>query len=244
MIIQIKEHNANYRRKDANANEDGLWKNLIFELFKEFMQFFAPDLYPEIDFKMNTDFLQQELHQQIINQKKGTKYTDQIVKVNLKNGKEKYILIHIEIQAIGKDTFTERMFKYFYRIYDKLNHPIYAIARLTDARYKNHTDKFRYSFYGTELTYAFNKYKFHEKDEEKLKQSSNPFSLAVLAGIYSSETKNDIEKRYLFKQKLLTLAINKYSDQEYYLSALIYFIDYLLQIPEELGDKLKYELPE
>lgn len=60
---------------------------------------------------------------------------------------------------------------------------------MTDASQKDHQDTFYYSFYGTELTYAYNTYRFHGKDTEELKKSDNPFALAVLAGIYISNNK-------------------------------------------------------
>ncbi|WP_373895327.1 hypothetical protein [Virgibacillus sp. CBA3643] len=126
--------------------------------------------------------------------KKGKRYTDKLAKVLLKNGKEKYILIHIEVQA-----------------------------------------------------YEYNTYRFHEKDEEELKKSSNPFALAVLAGIYVSKNatkkKEDKEARFFYKQELISLAFEKYSHRPTYLSALLYFIDYILQIPSELHEKLYETLP-
>ncbi|WP_339184224.1 Rpn family recombination-promoting nuclease/putative transposase [Oceanobacillus sp. FSL W7-1293] len=243
MITTVKENTNNYDAKDTDY--DGLWKNLIEELFQEFMEFFAPDLYPEIDFEKGTDFPNIELFQFVINSKKGRKYSDRLAKVTMKNGAEKYIFVHIEVQAVGKQDFAERMFKYFYRIYDKHKHPIYSIALLTDASHQNYEDTFRYSFYGTELTYLYNVYRFYGKDKEKLKKSDNPFALAVLAGIYVSEnsgrTKEDHEKRFQFKQQLISLALEKYSHRDTYLSALLYFIDYILQVPAELQEKL-YEL--
>ncbi|UUI03857.1 Rpn family recombination-promoting nuclease/putative transposase [Oceanobacillus jeddahense] len=245
MIIAVKENKNSYDAK--NTDYDGLWKNLIEELFQEFMEFFAPDLYPEIDFEKGTDFQNIELFQFVINSKKGRKYSDKLVKVMLKNGEEKYVFIHIEVQAIGEQTFAERMFKYFYRIYDQYNHPIYSIALLTDANHQSYEDTFRYSFYGTELTYAYNIYRFYGKDKEKLKKSDNPFALAVLAGIYVSKNtgkaKKDHEERFQFKQQLISLVFEKYSHRETYLSALLYFIDYILQIPSELQEKLYESLP-
>ncbi|MFD1413705.1 Rpn family recombination-promoting nuclease/putative transposase [Oceanobacillus jeddahense] len=121
MLNTIKENTNSYRGNYPDY--DGLWKKLIEELFQEFMVFFAPDLYPEIDFKQGVDFKNLELFQFVMKFKKGTKYSDKIVKVHLKNGKEKYIFIHIEVQAVGKKEFSERMFKYFYRIYDKTKLP-------------------------------------------------------------------------------------------------------------------------
>ena len=211
------------------------------------MEYFAQDLYPEIDFEKGADFLNLELFQFVIDSKKGRNYTDKLVKVLLKNGEEKYVFVHIEVQAIGEEIFAERMFKYFYRIYDKYNHPIYSIALLTDARHQHHEDTFHYSFYGTELTYAYSTYRFYGKDEEELKRSDNPFALAVLAGIYNSKnngkTDKDNEEKFHFKQKLIRLAFEKYSHRGTYLSALLYFIDYILQIPPEFQEKLYESLP-
>jgi len=55
---------------------------------------------------------------------------------------------------------------------------------------------------------------------------------------YRHDTKEDTEKRYTFKEKLMRELIknNCYSDVE--IQAAIYFIDYLLRLPEDLTQKL------
>jgi predicted transposase/invertase (TIGR01784 family) len=246
MLTAVKENGSSYEEKTTDY--DGLWKDSIEELFREFMQYFAPDLYPEINFEKGVTSVDKELHQLSINSKKGRKFPDKVVKAAMKNGGEKYILVHIEVQAIGKEEFAKRMFKYFYRVYDKYSDfDIYAIALLTDAKHKNHADKYNYSFYGTALTYKYNTFKFHEKDIGELKQSSNPFSIAVLAGIYASKSagksENENGKRYNFKKELVNLAYEKYDHHETYLSALLYFIDFILKIPPEWNEKLYASLP-
>ncbi|MFD1066150.1 Rpn family recombination-promoting nuclease/putative transposase [Oceanobacillus locisalsi] len=245
MLNTVKENKNSYRVNQPDY--DGLWKNLIEELFQEFVAFFAPDLYPEIDFERGVHFENLELFQFLMKTKKGTKYSDKIVKVHLKNGEEKYVFIHIEVQAVGKKEFAERMFKYFYRIYDRTSHSIYSIALLTDASQKEHEDTFGYSFYGTELTYAYNTYRFYGKDKEELKKSDNPFALAVLSGMHISEnpdkTDKDNKKRYRLKQQLIRLAFEKYSHRTNYLAALVYFIDYMMLIPSDLQEQLYETLP-
>ncbi|WP_299094852.1 hypothetical protein [uncultured Metabacillus sp.] len=225
---------------------DGLWKKLIYELFEEFVLFFAADLYEEIDFLKEPEFLQQELFQEIIQEKKGRQVVDQIVKVFLKSGEEKWVLIHIEVQGDRESDFSKRMFRYYYRIFDKYDQDIVAIALLTDDSKSFRPNQYHRSYQGTELTYKYNMYKFHDQDENELLQSSNPFAIAVLAGKFANEAKNDAEKRYRFKRKLIRLVLQKNEyhpkEQRIYLSALIYFIDYLLQIPEELTEKLKNEI--
>ena len=224
---------------------DGLWKKLIYELFEEFVLFFAADLYEDVDFSQETEFLQQELFQEIIQEKKGRQVADQIVKVCLKNGQEQWVLIHIEVQGSGDTDFAKRMFRYYYKIFDKYNHDIVAIALLTDDSKHFRPSQYEYASYGTSLIYNYNMYKFSDHDEEELLNSNNPFAIAVLAANYANEAKHDDLKRYRFKSKLMRLLLKR-SDypreqQRIYISTLIYFIDYLLQIPEELTEKLREE---
>ncbi len=124
----VQDQPVNYGPPDY----DGLWKKVIADLFEEFMLFFARDLSKEIDFNNEPNFLQQGLFKEIILRKKGRNVADQIVKVFLKNGEEKWILIHIEVQDKASDDFSKRMFRYFYRIYDKFDKEVYAIALMTD----------------------------------------------------------------------------------------------------------------
>ncbi|GAB3059284.1 RpnC/YadD family protein [Virgibacillus ainsalahensis] len=219
----------------TSPDEDGLWKKLIADFFEEFMLFFAPELYEEIDHSRSPDFLQQELYKEVIQEKKGRNNADQIVKVFLKNGEERWILIHIEVQGKVNEAFSKRMFRYFYRLYDKFDKEIYAIALLTDIGNTKHTNQFHYSFHGTEVDYTYNAYQFRENDLEKLKRSSNPFAAAVIAGIYASKTRKDADKRYFFKRELMTQLLRNMDTHQGYnhtqISPLIYFIDYLLQIP-------------
>ncbi|WP_052738001.1 hypothetical protein [Bacillus sp. SA1-12] len=142
---------------------DGLWKKLIYELFEEFVLYFAADLYKEIDFLKEPEFLQQELFQEIIQEKMGRQVTDQIVKVYLKSGEEKWVLIHIEVQGDREPDFSKRMLRYYYRIFDRYDQDIVAIALLTDTSKSFRANQYHRSYQGTELTYKYNIYKFQDK---------------------------------------------------------------------------------
>ncbi|KAB7706541.1 hypothetical protein F9802_10090 [Bacillus aerolatus] len=233
-------------REYGAVDYDGLWKKLIRELFEEFVLFFAPDLYEEIEFVKEPEFLQQELFQEIIQEKKGKQVADQIVKVFLKSGEERWILIHIEVQGNPDPSFSKRMFRYYYRIFDKYDRDIVAVALLTDASKQFRPHMYHRSSHGTALTYEYNMFKFTDYDEQELMESNNPFAIAVLAGKFANEAKKDAEKRYRFKCQLIQLILqrNAYPQEErrIYLSTLIYFIDYLLQIPIELSKKLRNEI--
>nr|WP_239584165.1 Rpn family recombination-promoting nuclease/putative transposase [Aquibacillus albus] len=190
--------------------------------------------------------MQQELFQEIVKEKKGELVADQIVKVFLTSGEEKWILIHIEVQGDSEPDFPKRMFRYYYRIYDKFNRDVVAIALLTDNSHSNPPDTYHYSFHGTSLTYKYNMVPFYDHEEKELVQSNNPFAIAVLAAKYAKESKGDEEKRYRFKRQLFRMILQKNTyppvERRIYIATLIYFIDYLLQIPLELTQKLRDEI--
>ena len=224
-----------------HTDYDGLWKRLIFVFFKEFLEFFLPDLLLEVDLSRPPEFLEQELTT-IIPQKtaKGRMSVDKLLKFWTKNGKYKHIFVHIEVQSFRELGFTERAFKYFYRIYDREGKLITTIAVYTHDDVPEQYDRFEYSYQGTELSYKFNTYLVRDADEEKLEESNNIFALVILACKYANRTKNDIELRRKFKLKLFRLARRRgYSRKE--IIALISFLDFVVSLPEEMNMQLKVD---
>ena len=91
--------------------------------------------------------------------------------------------------------------------------------------------------------YRFNTYKFNEEDIPSLKKSTNPFAIAVLAGIYLHQTEKNYHKRYEVKKKLLKdFILTNPNLKSIYAEALFYFIDYLLYLPHELTKQLTKDL--
>ena len=98
---------------------DSFWEEILEKLFQEFMQFFFPEIHRVIDFSKGYQFLDKEFQQISKASKSRKKIVDKLVKVYLKDGAEKWLLIHIEIQGQQKKDFARRMFTYYYRIVDK-----------------------------------------------------------------------------------------------------------------------------
>lgn len=232
------------KRKKIQIDYDTQWKEIISSLFQDFIKFFLPQASRLIDFDQPIEFLEQELHKIISDKyKKGKVINDKLVKVRLKNGEEKWILIHIEIQSSYDSDFTERMFTYFYRTYDRYNQKITAIAIYTGDKIPKNSDKYEYKFLGTENIYRFNTYKISTAKEKALLTSKNPFSLVVLASQYLLKTQDDLNKRYVFKRKLIRLAKErKYADSK--IISLLRFIDLILKLPKDLEEKFEAEIIE
>jgi hypothetical protein len=89
---------------------DSNWKFLIIKYFYQFIDFFLPDLYADLDTSRPPVFLDNELQTIWRSMKTGMKMTDKLVRVWLKNGEERLVLVHIEIQARFETLFSKRMF--------------------------------------------------------------------------------------------------------------------------------------
>jgi hypothetical protein len=222
---------------------DSNWKFLIIKYFYQFIDFFLPDLYADLDTSRPPVFLDNELQTIWRSMKTGMKMTDKLVRVWLKNGEERLVLVHIEIQARFETLFSKRMFTMSYRILDKNQvHPV-ALAVFVDTPIPSAFNCYEHTLYGTKTSYEYNAYKIIDQiEEELLKREDNLFSLVVLANLRTIQTKtpnkSDKEKaafnRLLFKKHLYNLVIERNFEPEVYYD-LLHFIDYLMILPEQLS---------
>ncbi|MCB0578345.1 MAG: Rpn family recombination-promoting nuclease/putative transposase [Phaeodactylibacter sp.] len=185
----------------TKVTKDKLWKGIIEDCFEDFFRFFYPEWVDKIDFGRKVEFLDKELEQLMPESVDNPRYADKLVKLFTKEGKEHWILIHIEVQGYRDKHFAERMFIYFYRIFDKHRRPINAIAILTDSSPGFHPRSFEYSFMNTRLAYDFDTYKLLEKKQADFYlQSDNPFSIVLETAWGSLKAKKGIELLELKKK--------------------------------------------
>lgn len=166
------------RRKD-----DILLKSAFEELFPFLLKFYFKDAEQLFDFSRAPVFLDKELSELFpeVEKSGGSRFVDMLAKVFLKNGEEEWILVHIEIQGGAAKVFPERMFRYWYRIYDRYAAHITALAVLTGNKSQKRSNKFFKSFLGTEISYKYNLIHILDYSQEELLAMENPFSLVVLA---------------------------------------------------------------
>ena len=240
VVAWVREEKTQY---DGNSmDQDGLWKKVIGELFEDFLLFFAPELHAQVDFSVEPDFLDKELFQEVVDKKKGRRFADRLAKVHLKDGKEQWILIHIEVQSKKETDFSERMFQYFYRIYDRYQEKIVAIAVHTSSSQSDIPERFEYDYFGTQLQYSYRNYRTENYSDNELEQSVNVFSKIILAAKALHQTKDEDHQRFLFKRKLMHELIRNQNYSRTAVQAVFHFIDYLLQLPEAYTKRLSEEI--
>lgn len=108
-------------------NHDRLFKELLSTFFVEFIELFFPQVlaYLEPD---SVTFLDKEIFTDVT---AGERHeTDLVVKAKFR-GQASFFLIHLENQSESRGNFSKRMFRYFARLDEKYDIPIYPIAVLS-----------------------------------------------------------------------------------------------------------------
>jgi len=105
-------------------DHDRLFKELISTFFVEFLDLFLPQVVSQID-RDSIQFLPQEVFNDVTSGEK--KEIDLLAQVKYQQ-QETYFLIHIENQSYSQSEFAKRMFKYFARLHEKYDLPIYPVV--------------------------------------------------------------------------------------------------------------------
>jgi hypothetical protein len=186
---------------------DILWKGILERIFDAFLRFIYPAADGVFDMEKGFGFLDKELEEMYPEPGKDTdtRYVDKLVKVFRRDGKEEWMLIHIEVQgetkAADRPLFGERMFRYFYRIYDRYNRPVTAIAIFTGTDGHRLPCKFEYECMKTRLTFEYNTLCLLDYSDEKLLHSDNPFAFVLLAARQLLQKGANLEE-VILKRKL------------------------------------------
>lgn len=215
--------------------QDTPWKEILERFFPQFMQFFFPQTYLDINWKRRYAFLDKELQQVIRDAELGKRLVDKLVKVWLKDGKEIWVLIHIEIQGKKDKTFAERIYIYNYRLYDRYHHKVASFAVLTDNNRQWRPSEFVYQLWDCEVKLKFSIAKLldYKSQQASLAQSKNPFALIVMAHLQMLATKKNKVQRLDYKL-ILAKQLYKQGYNKEEIIGLYKFIDWIMVLPAEL----------
>ena len=213
---------------------DSPWKEILESYFEAFMALFFPEAHTQIDWDRKYEFLDKELQQITREAKIGRRTVDKLVKVWRKDGTEKWILVHIEVQAQEDAGFEMRMFVYHYRIFDRYQRQVVSLSILADEKEHWRPRKFSYGLWGCEMEFRFPTIKLLDfrKDPSRLEAAKgNPFAVVVEAHLLAMETRQDADNRLERKFHLVKrLYMEGYGRQE--VLDLFRFIDWIMDLPE------------
>jgi hypothetical protein len=228
---------------EVRADYDGAWKEGVEQYFEAFLAFFFPAIQAEIDWTRGYDFLDQELQQLMRESEVGKQFVDKLIKVWLKDGKETWLLVHLEIQSQVDTSFTKRMFSYHYRIFDRYDREVVSLAILGDNQASWRPQEYSYGRWGCRLSLQFPIVKLLDYESRwlELEQSDSPFAVLVMAHLRTQATTQDLTLRLQWKLSLIKRMYKVGYSREKILQ-LFRLLDRLMTLPPELDLNFKAEL--
>ena len=224
---------------------DSPWKEAVEHYFTEFIEFYFPDAYAQIDWSKEHVFLDQELRAVVQDAQLGKRFVDKLVRVTLLNGDEKWIYIHVEVQGTKQAEFAKRMFVYNYRIYDRYNKPVASMAVLADEHANWKPTSYGFEILGCKHTLEFPVAKLtdYHVQLEGLMASDNAFAYITAAHILTQRTRKKDRDRRDAKSQLVRLLYQRNWDKQRIID-LFFVIDSMMTLPNWLEQTIWQEITE
>lgn len=216
---------------------DNAWKEAIDAFFEPFMAFFFRAAHDEIDWARGFEMLDKELQQITPESEQGRRVADKLVKVWRLDGRDEWVLVHVEVQSQQETEFAQRMFVYNYRLFDRYNRRVASFAILGDNRLAWRPNRFGYDLWGTRVGIEFATAKLldYAADEVSLESQENPFAMMVLAHLKTLETAHDVESRRRSQVRLVKRLYERGFGVEQ-IRQLYRLIEGMMDLPESLAD--------
>src|SRR5271157_1719812 len=109
-------------------DHDRLFKELLTNFFREFIELFLPDVAAYIE-SGPLEFLDKEVFTDLASSERHE--VDLLAKARFRDQGEAFFLIHVENQANAQEEFAGRMFRYFSRLHEKHGLPVFPVALLS-----------------------------------------------------------------------------------------------------------------
>ena len=221
------------------VDKDSIWKDAVKQNLPLLLKRMIPELYADVDFSQEPKLLDKELQDTIqvslSAEHNSAKFVDTLVELQLKSGKNQWVLLHIEIQGKGGQDISYRMILYCCLIFAHYRRMPVALAILTDKRPSNETPgQFEFSEYGTKLLYKYNLFEVYDQSDEELLNSDNPFDSFIYAAKkysdYMSDDAQNVKLEYLLK---ITRSLYERGLNEQDRAKIIIFVSRLINLGDE-----------
>ena len=224
-------------------DRDSPWKDALDWFFPAFLELCYPVAHAGIDWKRGFDSLDKELQQIVREAELGRRLVDKLFKVWLVDGSEAWVLVHIEVQGQPDPDFAERMFVYYYRLYDRYHVPILSLAVLADENPAWRPRQFQASLWGCTAGIEFPAIKLldYAATADELAGKSNVFGIILATHLRSLETRKDPAERFRWKIHLVKGLYDRGFSAEQ-VRELFKIIDWMLELPDGLEQGLWSEV--
>jgi hypothetical protein len=232
-------------KRQHRRDWDSPWKETLHHFFRAVLAFFFPDLHDGIDWSKGYEALDKEFQQIVADARAGRGLADKLFKVWRTDGREVWLLVHVEVQARAERRFGRRMFRYNIRCFELYDRPVVSLAILCDDRPTWRPRGFSYGGWGSRTGIRFPTVKLLDYADRaaELAASTNPVAQVVLAHLEARATRNLPEGRRAAKVRLVKGLYDRgWSAAD--VRQLFRLIDWLMELPKELQESFRQELHE
>ncbi len=161
-------------------DHDRLFKELLTTFFAEFLDLFLPDISAALDRSAAVVPMDKELFTDVTLGE--THEVDVLMKARFR-GEDAFFLIHVENQAKAQADFPKRMFRYFARLSEKYDLPIYPVVIFSyDAPQRPEPSRFVVTFPGkTVLKFEYTVIQLNRLPWRRFVRQENPVASALMA---------------------------------------------------------------
>jgi hypothetical protein len=224
-----------------STDYDSPWKEALDAYFEAFLELLFPQVHAQIDWSRGYEPLDKEFQQVVREAELGRRYVDKLVQVWTKDGAERWVLIHVEVQTAREADFPQRMYVYNYRIFDRYNRQVASLAVLADPAWR--PTEFGYALFRCEVGIRFPAVKLLDfaEQEAALEASANPFAHVVLAHLKARQTHGQPADRHTWKLRLVRgLYERGFSPKD--VRQMFRLIDWLMELPPALAKVFRQDL--
>ncbi|HLZ15627.1 MAG TPA: hypothetical protein VKQ08_01225 [Cyclobacteriaceae bacterium] len=193
---------------------DMLWKGVLEEVMRDLLLFVDPDIGNDLDLERGFQYFDKELAELYPEPEKPsrTRVVDKLVKTCLRDGSDRWMLLHLEVQGSNGKEFPRRMFEYYARLFVKYAQPVAAIAVLTGKDGKKRAGVFEDRCLWTRARYEYKTLCIDDYTDQELLASMNPFATVMMVAkealLKLKGTEEERDKK-LLEQKILMVRLLK-----------------------------------
>ena len=161
-------------------DHDRLFKELLGNFFAEFLQLFLPDIAAALDPHAAIVPMDKEVFTDVT---LGEKHeVDLLMKARFKDT-DAFFLVHLENQSTPQADFPKRMFRYFARLTEKYDLPVYPVVIFSyDTPRRPEPDRFVVSFpHKTVLRFEYSVIQLNRLPWRRFARQPNPVASALMA---------------------------------------------------------------
>ena len=222
---------------------DSPWKEAIEHYFADFLQFYFPRVHAQIDWGDAPVFLDQELRAVVQDAELGNRFVDKLVRIRRKDGCRGWLYVHLEVQGEAQKAFSERIFVYHYRLYDRYRQPIISLALLADDLADWRPDHFGYEIGDCRLHLSFPVAKLLDwaGSEARLDDTRNPFAVVTRAHLSTRATRDNPSVRFAEKWRLVRSLYRRDWGRQQVID-LFKVVDWMMRLPPEMAVHFRHNL--